>query len=73
MGFPRGEEKNELQRHTHSAKARGKQRLKEKTIYPPSPTWISKLFEGGKGAVIAGIVFGYWLGQTMAKDGRNHW
>jgi hypothetical protein len=37
---------------------------------PPNPNWISRLFGGGKGAVIAGVVFGYWLGQTMAKGGR---
>jgi hypothetical protein len=42
-------------------------------MYPPSPNWISKLFDGGKGAVIAGVVFGYWLGQTMAKGDKNHW
>jgi hypothetical protein len=34
---------------------------------PPNPNWISHLFEGGKGAVIAGVVFGHWLGQTMAN------
>lgn len=42
-------------------------------MYPPNPNWLSKLFEGGKGAVTAGIVFGYWLGQTMAKSQRNPW
>jgi hypothetical protein len=42
-------------------------------MYPPSPNWISKLFDGGKGAVIAGVVFGYWLGQTMARGNQNRW
>jgi hypothetical protein len=39
-------------------------------MYPPNPNWISRLFGGGKGAVIAGLVFGYWLGHTMAKRER---
>jgi hypothetical protein len=39
-------------------------------MYPPNPNWISRLFGGSKGAVIAGLVFGYWLGHTMAKRER---
>ena len=26
-------------------------------MYPPNPGWIARLFDGGKGAVIAGIEY----------------
>src|SRR3712207_1222081 len=42
-------------------------------MYPPSPGWIAKLFEGGRGSTIAAVVVAYWIGTQVGKSQRSPW
>jgi hypothetical protein len=42
-------------------------------MYPPNPSWFAKLFEGGKGSLIAAIVVAFWAGTMVERSKKGPW